>query len=172
MLRLQLSDWANIAEVVTAIAVVGSLVYVGIEVHRNTATQVQISTQALVSEASSAYELIASDPDLACIYLQGIAGFESLNSHEKLRLSAFMMHSLRSLEDLYIQWLEGLVDQRIWSGFDAQITEVSQAPGLVQWWKLRRHFFSDVFQDYFGKKMAAANRADPPSAMGPPECSK
>lgn len=170
MRKLQLSDWASIAEVVSAIALVISLIYVGVEVHRNTVTQVQVSTQTLVSEANLTYVLIAQDPDLSCIYLQGMADFSGLGSHEKLRFSAFLMQSLRALEELHAQWLEGLVDARIWQGFDAQMTEIIQAPGFQQWWEQRRHFFSEEFQMLLDGKVAEGPGRQPMS-FGAPDCS-
>ena len=59
MRKLQISEWGSIAEVVTAIAVVISLIYVGLEVQRNTVARVQTSTQALITDINRTYESIA-----------------------------------------------------------------------------------------------------------------
>ncbi len=154
MRKLQVSEWGSIAEVVSAIAVVISLIYVGTEVHRNTVTQVQASTQALITDINRSYELVAENSELSCIYLRGQADFSALSVHEKFRFSAFSMMAMRSLEDLHTQWLEGLVDARIWTGFDRQMTESTQTPGLSQWWAVRRQFFNEEFQAYFDSKFA------------------
>ena len=146
-----------------------SLIYVGIEVHRNTVTQVQASTQALISDINRAYQTIAEDFELSCIYQRGMSDFSSLSAHEKLRFSAFSLMALRSLEDLHTQWLEGLVDARIWTGFDRQMTESTQAPGFSQWWAIRRHFFNDEFQALLDSKVAEGP-ASKPVSLGAPDC--
>ena len=169
MRKLQVSEWGSIAEVVSAIAVVISLIYVGLEVHRNTVTQVQASTQALITDINRTYEIIAEDSELSCIYMRARVDFSDLSAHEQLRFSAFMMMATRSLEDLHAQWMEGLVDARIWAGFDRQMSESSQAPGFSQWWATRRQFFSDEFQAFFDSKIAegAASRS---ASFGAPDC--
>ncbi len=169
MRKLQVSEWGSVAEVVSAIAVVISLIYVGLEVHRNTITQVQASTQALISDINRTYETIAEDSELSCIYLRGLADFSGLSAHEKLRLSAFLMMAMRSLEDLHAQWLEGLVDARIWTGFDRQMSESTQAPGFSQWWAIRRHFFNDEFQALLDSKIAEAP-ASKTASLGALDC--
>ena len=169
MRKLQISEWGSIAEVVTAIAVVISLIYVGLEVHRNTVTQVQASTQALITDINRTYEIVAENSELSCIYLRGLADFSSLSNREKIRLSAYFMMAMRSLEDLHAQWLEGLVDARIWTGFDRQMSESVQAPGLSQWWAIQRQFFSDEFQALLDSKIAEAP-APSPLLMGAADC--
>jgi hypothetical protein len=167
--KLQVSEWGSIAEVVTAIAVVISLIYVGLEVHRNTVTQVQASTQALITDINRTYETIAEDSELSCIYMRGLADFSALSAHEKLRFSAFAMMGTRSLEDLHTQWGEGLVDARIWTGFDRQMSEVAQAPGMSQWGAIRRQFFNDEFQAFFDSKVAEG-AVSKPAPSGEPAC--
>jgi hypothetical protein len=169
MRKLQVSEWGSIAEVVTAIAVVISLIYVGLEVHRNTLTQVQASTQALITDINRSYESIAEDAELSCIYLRGQADFSGLSAHEKVRFSAFSMMALRSLEDLHTQWLEGLVDKRIWTGFDRQMSEFAQSPGFSQWWAIRRQFFNDEFQAFWESKIAEKPTSKLAS-FGAPNC--
>ena len=167
MRKLQISEWGSIAEVVTAIAVVISLIYVGLEVHRNTVTQVQASTQALITDINRSYEIIAENSELSCIYMRGMADFSVLSAHEKLRFSAYAMMAFRSLEDLHTQWLEGLVDARIWAGFERQMGEVVQEAGLRQWWTIRRQYFNDEFQAFIDSKIAEGGAS---SSFGVVDC--
>ncbi len=170
MRKLQLSEWSSIAEVASAIAVVISLVYVGIQVHRNTVTQIQASTQTLVSDINRTYATIAQNAELSCIYIRGLADFSSLSTHEKIRFSAFGMMATRSMEELHAQWLEGLVDAQIWRGFDRQMSTEIQAPGFSQWWALRRDYFGEEFQAFLDSRIAEGPGSQPVS-FGEPDCS-
>ena len=55
-------------------------------------------------------------------------------------------HLLRAAEQLHYYSLEGMVDQRIWRGFQRQLDEVVRYPGVQQYWELRRDWYSDEFQ--------------------------
>ncbi|MDH3915428.1 MAG: hypothetical protein OEU49_08765 [Chromatiales bacterium] len=64
----------------------------------------------------------------------------------------------------------GLVEQRIWRGFERQIREVSQLPGVQQWWSVRSDWFSGDFQDYVHSHIADGDAAAPVDYAGT-ECS-
>ncbi len=51
MVKKQLSDWASIAEIIGAIAVVMSLLYVGYEIQRNTKVGLASNRQEIAARA-------------------------------------------------------------------------------------------------------------------------
>jgi len=51
MAKRQLSDWASIAEIISALAVVASLLYVGFEIQRNTKVGLASNRQVIAARA-------------------------------------------------------------------------------------------------------------------------
>ena len=47
--------------------------------------------------------------------------------------------------------LEGMVDARIWRGFQRQLDEVIRYPGVKEYWQLRRDWYSDEFQNFIDR---------------------
>ena len=79
----RLSNWAAIAEIASAVAVVISLIYVGFEISQNT-TSVRASAFQSVSDSLTDFTaLVAVEPDLAKFYTQGRENPDSLTSDEK-----------------------------------------------------------------------------------------
>jgi len=76
MTKLRLAEWASIAEVVGAVAVVVSLIYVGIQVSENTGAVLAANRQQLVGRAHTATTSIATSPELAAAHAKLAKGDE------------------------------------------------------------------------------------------------
>lgn len=145
---------SDIAEVVSAVAVVIGLVFVGVELRQNTEIQRITATQTLAQQYSSALEVMAYEGDAACAYALGTSGLDNLNEKQRLQFFVIMFQIMRSGEQLHYYSSEGMVEPRIWRGFERQLREVAALPGVQAWWEARRSWFSDEFQVFLDKLIA------------------
>jgi hypothetical protein len=152
---------SEIAEIISTIAVVIGLVFVGFELRQNTLMQRVTATQTLAAEYQRALDVMAYEHDAACIYVQGINGLDNLDDVERLRFFVILFQIFRSAEQLHYYSVEGMVEPRIWRGFEEQITEVAQLPGVQQWWTIRRDWFSDDFQTHLDGVVANGSAVEP-----------
>lgn len=83
MRRMTLSDWAQLAEIVAAIAVVVSLVYVGIGLRDNTAAVRSAALQAVTSTSQASLLAQASDLELSRVRRVGDDDFEKLTEDDR-----------------------------------------------------------------------------------------
>ena len=113
MTKLRLSDWANIAEVVGALAVVLSLIYVGIQVRDNTEAVRASNRQQLVDRAHSATNNAATSPELAAAIAKLSRG-EMLTPAEHVQYSFFVRAMLYDVQEAYLLYREGRLDERYW----------------------------------------------------------
>ncbi len=97
MNKLSVRTWASIAEITSAIAVVFSLIYVGIEINRATTLSDADVYEELLVHTVRRRTLIVQNPDLAEILVRGSRGFEELTEAEKLRYLNY--HEL-----LFVAW--------------------------------------------------------------------
>ena len=151
----------QLAEVFSALAVVVGLVFVGMELRQNTIIQRVNATQALAAEYSDALEVMAYEGEAACIYALGTQGLDNLSQVQRLRFFVMMFLIFRSAEQLHFYSLEGMVEPRIWRGFERQLQEVANLPGVSQWWDVRRSWFSDEFQLYLDGVRSTGIAAEP-----------
>ena len=156
----------DVAEIIGAVAVVIGLVFVAVEINQNTRMQRVTATQALVLDYENALEKMATSEETACIYVKGINGLDNLNSIERYRFFVIWFHIFRAAEQLHYYSLEGMVEPRIWRGFERQIAEISQLPGVKEWWAIRKNWFSDDYQHYIDDVMASGTPIEPQLFMG------
>jgi hypothetical protein len=145
---MNLERYALIAEIVGGLAVIVGLVFVGLELRQNTIVQRVTATQTLVVDYENAVDLLTKDNESACIYVRGNNGLSNLSGIERYRYFVMWFHLLRAAEQLHYYSLEGMVDARIWRGFQRQLDEVIRYPGVKEYWQLRRDWYSDEFQNF------------------------
>lgn len=153
---MKLKEYALAAEVLGGLAVVIGLVFVGLELRQNTLAQRVTATQALSVNYENAVDALGKDTETACIYVRGINGLNNLNGIERYRFFTLWFHVLRAGEQAHYYSLEGMVDTRIWRGYERQLSEVFRYPGFQQYWQVRKHWYSDEFQDFVDQAIAAA----------------
>ena len=146
----------QVGELVAAIAVIVSVVFVGIEIRQNSRAQVQATTQAAVSDYVGSLELMAGDPEFACLYTRAVQDFDGLDAADRLRFSAYYMSTYYQLQEMHRLAEEGAIDADTWSGFHSLLQETTRYPGVRQWFAVRRTWFSERFQTYVDELMRQA----------------
>lgn len=139
---------AAIAGIVAALAVALTVVYLAIQVRRNTlATRSQtyyLATNALAEAAA----LIGTDPQVTRIYRIGLTNPNDLTEDERMQFALLCVSQFRRYENLYFQYRTGLVDEDFWDGHRENILWFFYRPGMQTWWKERRLAFSKGFREY------------------------
>ena len=153
-------------EIIGVIAVLMSLVFVGLELRQNSELLRITATQTLAAEYSDALEVIAYEGEAACVYAIGINGLHNLNDVQRLRFFVQMFLIFRSAEQLHYYSIEGMVENRVWRGFERQLNEVANLPGVQEWWNVRNLWFSDEFQEYIDGLISAGPTVKPQNYLG------
>ena len=138
-----------IGEVLGAIAVVISLVYV--------ASQVKSGTQALktTTRGASFHSLlewnyaVLSQPDHAWIFQRGMSEPHVLDEHQQARFLHLMYSLLKIFENIYLHFLDGSVGAEAWEHNKNGLAAFAGQPGTQRWWSERRPIFDPRFVDLF-----------------------
>jgi hypothetical protein len=118
MARLSLSEWASIAEVVGAVAVVISLVYVGVQIGENTIEVRESNRQQLVNRSISATAGVAASPELVGVITKVGEGSE-LSPGEASQYAYFVRGLLYDVQEAYLLNREGRLSDEYWETRDA-----------------------------------------------------
>jgi len=111
--KLKLSDWASIAEVVSAIAVVISLVYVGIQINENTGETRAANRQLLITR-SHLGTMAAAGPESSAIFAKVTVG-TALTPTELAQYGFLMRTVLYDVQEAYLLYREGRLDEEYWN---------------------------------------------------------
>jgi hypothetical protein len=147
-----------ICQLVGALAVVISLIYLASEVRRNTRAS-QLAAMRLISDAFNRWiQQLAQHPHLTELYYRGIHDFESLEGADLVGFSALLGQGFRILEDSYYLQAEGQLEARVWHGYKALVRDVIGYPGVQAWWRSRSHWFSEEFANHINQLQQTAKR--------------
>ena len=149
---MTLSDLGAIGELVGGIAVIASLVYVGLQIRQSTAAS-QTATQQAFSKQFSDVSLILADAAVSDVFVRGLEGIESLKQSELVSFIAILSSITRSLESFYFQRTKGDFDPRLFDGWLVQYLDLYAYPGMGEFWAIRRHVFSDEFVAFVDGKI-------------------
>lgn len=118
---MTLSDAANIGQVLGALGVVLSLIFVGLQVRQNTkslrSSTLQRNTQLWVD-----WLMIIADPKFAAVYAKGSSGYD-LEAVEFRQFFLLCRALFMGMEDQHYQFRQGLLDRDAYLGYEIVVRE-------------------------------------------------
>ena len=134
MSKIKLAEIAQIAEVIAAVAVVVSLIYVGTEVQSNTSAVRGAAMQAIATTDANALMTIAADAELSEIIRVGQQDPSQLNPADAFRYRLYMRQFWLSFQNIYQQSELGLIDSSVWQSYVSVICGMWSQPGTRETW--------------------------------------
>jgi hypothetical protein len=113
MTKRNLSDWASIAEIISALAVVSSLLYVGFEIQRNTKVGLASNRQAVAARAQE-LALCSGETQIDRLLFGPDDVAIALTEAEQDRVTAYIGALLRTTEEAFLLYRDGLLDEEYW----------------------------------------------------------
>jgi hypothetical protein len=145
---MTLDDLANLGQVIGALAVVISLIYVAYQIRQNTNAVRSATAQAVHEHFSNRYNLVAADAELARIAANGLRDYASLSEQERVRFVATFMSFVSYSQNAFLKWREGLLKPALWLGWEQVMMNLFGAPGGKAFWKERGYLFGEEFRRY------------------------
>ncbi|MFN2100460.1 hypothetical protein [Altererythrobacter sp. MF3-039] len=152
-----------ISQVVAAVALVGSLVFVGIQIReaRKQAEHAERTAKAQVfQQITDAYRLEAtkwtSQPDIYRIVLEG-RPLDAVTQEERTRLAGLFFSSMHLAQNIYFQHKSGLLPDRAYRSYIAFLASLCSRQTGKAWWESRRPFFDDEFAGMIDEEFSKAH---------------
>ena len=156
MESLTLEQASYLAEIIGVLAVVVSLIYVGLQVKQNTHV-VRLNTVHNIAEGQREVNaLMAANGDLCDVIFKGLQDAESVSGAEKMRFYILAHVIFRPLEDAYFQYQERALEEKQWQALSRQFMNFIKLPGFVTYWEDRKFMYSDDFQQYMDDEVIPA----------------
>ncbi len=142
-----------LSQSVASVAVVGSLIYLGLQVRSAERSQRAIMQQGRADRASNAALAIAS-PELALVFQKGVAGDPTLTREELTQWMMICRALFLSGEDSLLQYKAGQLDRRAYDSYVAGAKYWMASTGMRAAWKLSAAQFGSESRD-FGNALLA-----------------
>ena len=161
---MSLEQASFVAQIVSAAAIIASLLFVGVQLKQATRAMRNSSSQAHSAIYSGVISTIIDNGEFASIWRRGLADPATLNEDEWIRFIACASTQFRFFESSRVQWLNGQLDGEHWQNIEAQVTSFAAQPGIRAWWKIRRGWHSGAFQSWFEALPETTDPLYPPIA--------
>lgn len=147
-MKLKLSQYASIAEIVGAFAVVLSLIYVGIQVNDSASAVRAASTNDANAAVQNWYLQIGTDAQTSEIFYDGLVSQEPLSTHDEFQFLMIFHGAFLGFQNSYLIAVEGTIDDELVGALTGAIVLVKDLPGTRRYWRQRKSTFHKDFADY------------------------
>ena len=122
-----------VGEIVGAIAVVVTLIYLAVQMRVNTAAINRTATQSILQGRAESAALMASDKEISALMFKGADDPDSLTSEEWQRFFFLVSSSIRPIELAFFDYEEGRMAEEMWIGQTHTLIYWFSRPGWQRW---------------------------------------
>ena len=144
-----------IADILAAIAVILTVIYLGIQIRKNTLATHSQTYQLATSALAEMAEIIGSSKELARIFRIGMINPDKLDEDESAQFGYLGISLFRRFENVFFQYQSGMIDEDFWTGHRDNILWFFHRPGMQAWWKDRKFAFSKSFREFLDSSTPA-----------------
>ena len=152
---MTLEQWAYIGEIIAAVAVIASLVYLGIQVHQSNILSRSQTRQSIMQLVQKELYKLADDPTILMLLTKADISIE-----EKIKLNAWISSNMRQREYEWFARNDGTIDENTFNTYKALIPTVLGTERSRRWWKLARPSFYPGFAAFVDDLLGESPKND------------
>src|SRR5882724_1215844 len=137
-----------VSQLVSSIAVVLSVLYLGIQVHRSTRVAKLATQDAAATALREVTKPFMENAEVERIWRIGLENVAALSVEERARFFHAAYQFLKAFETIHFHYVYGLMDKQLWEGWRGLLRHYVAAPGMAQYWNLRPEVFSERFRKF------------------------
>lgn len=146
-----------IGEIVGALAVFATLLYLAIQLRHNTQALRSSTFQDISASTAINMQMIATTPGMSELIVKAQAGLDALNEEEQIRFGAMILSSFRRLEAVYIHQALGAIEPKYSEGFKTSSLSALAHRGISEWWDTAQDAFTEEFVLWVNSEIAAGS---------------
>ena len=132
------------------VAVLASVLFLAVQASLGIQMLKDAAQRNHMDKAQSVSRMLAENPQLAELWARGSkVGVAKLNDAERVQFVNFLTYVLRIWEELFLQHQRGLIDEDMWQANMLIVRDTKPMPGARDAWAVRRHLFTEAFQQFF-----------------------
>jgi hypothetical protein len=137
-----------ISQLVGSIAVVLSVLYLGLQVHRSTRVARLATQDAAAAALRDVTKPFMENAEVERIWRIGLEDLNALSTEDRARFFHAAYQFLKAFETIHFHYVYGLMDRQLWEGWHGLLRHYVAAPGIAHYWKLRPEVFSERFRKF------------------------
>ena len=149
-----------LAEIVSASAVVLTLVVLIVSIRQNTKSQKALVVDSLAAAIASINVPAMESAALGSAISKAAANWGSASREERIMAHYFLFSFFKLSENAWYQQKAGILEKPLWLGWETLLRKYYHSDGVrLVWWPGRQHAYSPEFQKFL-------SRTKPPAELG------
>jgi hypothetical protein len=137
-----------IAELLGALGVIASLLYVAAQIRDNSRVVQASTSQAVADSAQARLLAVAQSPSLASTLAKLVDSPTEPTSAETIQATYFRTASFKGFENQFFQYRQGLLRADTWNGYEFFLLANLRAPSAREWWERSKDGFDPAFRTH------------------------
>jgi len=144
-MKMKLKQWASLAEIIGAFAVVVSLVYVGIQVNDSAGAVRSASANDANVALQAFYLQLGADRETSSIMYRGLKSELALADEDEYQFLMMLHGAFLGFQNSYLLAEEGTIDEELLDSLKTTIANIHRLPGMKRYWRQRRGYLHSGF---------------------------
>jgi hypothetical protein len=136
------------SQLISSIAVVLSVLYLGIQVRRSTRIAKLAAQDAAATALRDITKPFMENAELSRIWRRGLEDLESLSAEDQARFFHAAHQFLKAIETIHFHYIYGVMDEQLWQGWRDLAWHYVATPGLAYYLRRRPQVFSERFRKF------------------------
>ena len=145
---MTLLEWGALGELIGGIAIIGSLIYVGVQVNDSaSATRSAVENDASGS-MQSWYQEMGSNRQASEVWFNAMTSSDPLSTHDEFQFMMMMHAVIYATQNSYLLTQEGTLDADYRDAISSIVLGVKGLPCWDRYWRQRRNLLHRGFAEY------------------------
>jgi hypothetical protein len=153
-MKRTLQDWANLAEIVGNVAIILSLVFVGLQISDNAKLTRSETAANATAALQSWYNELGTNEQAAKVFRKGMQAPSSLSKDEAVQFVMSIHAVMLAYQSIYFLGVEGTLDTDMNLAMSSALEAAAPTPGFAWYWRQRGSHFTDEFRGFIDQIIA------------------
>jgi hypothetical protein len=136
---------ANLGEIVGAVVVILSLIYLAIQVRQNTKAQQTENYSRALDRLAAMQSMLSQDGETSLIFSKAVLDTSKLTPQERMRFTWSMYEAFGAFEFMFHASRTDAIPEEVWTRWSLGVAWWLSFPGVQAWWQARPFPFTESF---------------------------
>ena len=132
---MTIQDWGAVGEILGAIGVIATLIYLAVQIRQNTADSRTNTELSLYGFFSQINQLQATNPAVLELFNQAMIDVSQLNDAERRQFTWLIAAYFYNFDAMYHQFNRSQLSSGTWPVADKVVRGLFASPAVQKWWE-------------------------------------
>jgi len=149
---VSLEQAAYLSQVIAGVAVLASLLFVGVQIRQNTRSQKVVAVNSLTAAIAAINVPAMESPALGEALSSVFQNWDTATREQRIVAHFFLFSFFKLSESAWYQRRNEVLDEQQWIGWETLLRSMYHTEGVKNgWWQYRKNAYSPEFQAHLAR---------------------